>query len=178
MKKVMKEPLIKLINQEIYPDVESWENGSIAAGENLNVRSVKVKGLLEENIGVSVSRRIIYNDLKRFTTFINQQYKDKVCNFYGSTENYFQFLYYDSRMKGHYEYHTDHMKQNPRVLTILVGLNSVNDYEGGELFVQNQENGIKLDRGDVVAFPSNFMYPHKVTPVTKGERKVLIIWTQ
>tara|TARA_R100000908_G_C3700971_1_gene111475 strand:- start:515 stop:727 length:213 start_codon:yes stop_codon:yes gene_type:complete len=70
------------------------------------------------------------------------------------------------------------MKEHPRVLTILVGLNSVNDYDGGELFVQNNEKGVKLDKGDVVAFPSNFMYPHKVSPITRGERRVLIIWTQ
>ena len=81
-------------------------------------------------------------------------------------------------MKGHYDYHTDHYLENPRVLTILVGLNSSAEYEGGELFVQNQEKGIKLDKGELIAFPSNFMFPHKVAPVTKGQRKVLIIWTQ
>ena len=178
MKKVMQKPLIKLINEEIYLDVESWGNGSIASGEEINVRSVKASGFEEENIGPSVSRRIIYNDLKRFAATINQEYQDKVCNFYSSNKNYFQFLYYDSKMKAHYDYHTDHMKENPRVLTMLVGLNSVDEYIGGELFVQNQKEGVKLDMGDAIVFPSNFMYPHKVAPVTKGVRKVLVIWTQ
>jgi predicted 2-oxoglutarate/Fe(II)-dependent dioxygenase YbiX len=178
VKKVMKQPLIKLINEEIYQSVETWGNGSIASGEDLNVRSVKVQGFEEEDIGASVSRRIIYNDLKRFTSTLNQEYQDKVCNFYSSNKNYFQFLYYDSKMKAHYEYHCDHFKENPRVLTILVGLNPAEEYVGGELFVQNQEEGIKLDRGDAVVFPSNFMYPHRVSPVTKGQRKVLVIWTQ
>lgn len=174
----MKEPLIKLIHEEIYDDVESWEKGTTQAGEDLKIRSVKVRGLYEEDVGPSVSRRIIYNDLKRFTAFINKEYQEKVSPFYSSKESYFQFLYYDSKMKGHYEYHTDHFKERPRVLTILVGLNSTEEYDGGELFIHNQEKGIKLDKGDVVAFPSNFMYPHKVSPVIKGERKVLIIWTQ
>ena len=162
----------------MYRDVESWGNGSIASGLDLNVRSVKVVGFEESDIGASVSRRIIYNDLKRFTSTLNQEYQDKVCSFYKSTSNYFQFLYYDSKMKDHYDYHTDHMKENPRVLTILVGLNSADEYDGGELFVQNHTKGVKLDLGDAVVFPSNFMYPHKVAPVTKGVRKVLIIWTQ
>lgn len=178
MKNVMKKPLINLINEEIYSDVDSWNNGSTASGENLNVRSVKVRGLDEESIGSSVSKRIIYNDLKKFTSQINEQYIKNVCSFYYSNKNYFQFLHYDSKMQGHYDYHTDHMKENPRILTILVGLNSVDEYDGGELFVQNQEKGIKLDKGDLVAFPSNFMYPHKVSPVTRGHRRVLIIWTQ
>jgi len=81
-------------------------------------------------------------------------------------------------MNGQYTYHTDHYFENPRVLTILVGLNSADEYDGGELFVQNQEKDIKLDKGDVVAFPSNFMFPHKVSPVTRGHRRVLIVWTQ
>ena len=174
----MKEPLIKLINEEIYQDVGSWSKGSVASGEDSNIRSVKVQGLTEQDIGSSISRRVIYNHLKRFTSAVNKQYIKNVCKFYFAKESMFQFLYYDSKMKGHYEYHTDHMKENPRVLTILVGLNSSDEYDGGELFVQNQEKGIKLDKGDVIAFPSNFMYPHKVAPVTDGERKVLIIWTQ
>ena len=178
MKNVMKEPLIKLINEQVYYLTDSWSNGAIATGEDLGVRSVKVKGFEEEDIGTSVSNRIIYNDLQRFTALINKEYQKNVCDFYTSKESVFQFLYYDSKMKGHYDYHTDYMKEHPRVLTILVGLNSVNDYDGGELFVQNNEKGVKLDKGDVVAFPSNFMYPHKVSPITRGERRVLIIWTQ
>ncbi len=178
MKNVMKEPLIKLINEQVYYLTDSWSNGAIATGEDLGIRSVKVKGFEEEDIGTSVSNRIIYNDLQRFTALINKEYQKNVCDFYTSNESVFQFLLYDSKMKGHYDYHTDYMKENPRVLTILVGLNSVNDYDGGELFVQNNEKGVKLDKGDVVVFPSNFMYPHKVSPVTRGERRVLIIWTQ
>lgn len=174
----MKKPLLNLIYEQIYSDVDKWENGIVAAGENLNIRSVKVKSFLEDEIGNSVSRRILYNELKKFTAFINQEYKNKVCEFYNSEKNYFQFLYYDANMNGHYEYHTDHFLKNPRILTILVGLNSSDEYEGGELFVQNQKQGIKLGLGDLVAFPSNFMFPHKVAPVTKGQRKVLIIWTQ
>ena len=174
----MKEPLINLINEQIYYETDTWSNGAIAAGEDLAIRSVKVRGLLEEDIGTSVSNRIIYNDLKRFTSFINRVYHKNVSDFYASTDSVFVFLLYDSKMKGHYDYHTDHMKENPRILTMLVGLNSVNDYDGGELFVQNNEKGVKLDKGDVVVFPSNFMYPHKVSPVTRGERRVLIIWTQ
>ena len=178
MKNVMKKPLINLINEEIYADVDQWERGQIAIGEVPDVRSVKLAGLEEKDIGASVSRRIIFNELKKFANLINTEYQKNISNFYFSKNNYFQFLYYDSKMMDHYDYHTDYVLEYPRVLTILVGLNSVNEYEGGELFVQNQEKGVKLDIGDVVAFPSNFMYPHKVSKVTKGKRKVLVIWTQ
>ena len=53
MKSVMKEPLINLINEQIYYETDTWSNGAIAAGEDLAIRSVKVRGLLEEDIGTS-----------------------------------------------------------------------------------------------------------------------------
>ena len=33
-----------------------------------------------------------------------------------------------------------------------------------------------LTKGDIIVFPSNFMYPHKVEPVTKGTRYSYISW--
>jgi predicted 2-oxoglutarate/Fe(II)-dependent dioxygenase YbiX len=178
IKKAMKKPLINLINEEIYHNVDEWEMGTVKKGEDRNIRSVKLRGFEEGDIGNSISKRIIYNELKKFTSTINDEYKKNVSGFYFSEKNYFQFLYYDKLMNGHYDYHTDHFLQNPRVLTILVGLNSTDEYEGGELLVGNQKEGVKLGEGDLVLFPSNFMYPHKVNQVTKGARKVLIIWTQ
>ena len=34
----------------------------------------------------------------------------------------------------------------------------------------------KLDKGDAIMFPSNFMYPHEIMPVTKGTRYSAITW--
>ena len=35
---------------------------------------------------------------------------------------------------------------------------------------------IEFKQGDVVIFPSLFLYPHKVEPVTKGTRYSYISW--
>ena len=172
---IMKKPLINLINEVIYND-EHWLQGEVKGGLVEDIRSVKVKSFEESEISASVSKRIIFNELKIFTNQIEQIYKEEVSSFYFSVENNFQFLLYNKDIKGHYDFHTDYHKQEPRNLTILVGLNSKDEYEGGELFIQNQE-GIRLHTGDVVCFPSNFLYPHKVSKVTNGERKVLVIWT-
>lgn len=177
--------LINLINDQIYlKEKENWSAGNIHGGlKNPNglldgrVRSVDIRGLTEPDIGFSVTKRIIYNELKILTSKIENIYKEKVSSFYFSHDNYFQFLYYNDKMRGHYEYHTDHSKETPRNLTILIGLNDKKEYEGGKLCVHNHD-GVILDKGDVIIFPSNFMFPHKVEPVTKGERKVLVIWTQ
>jgi|TARA_E500000318_G_scaffold12487_2_gene11491 predicted 2-oxoglutarate/Fe(II)-dependent dioxygenase YbiX len=179
IKNSLSTPLINLINEEIYSNIEHWGKGAVGdVGEKNHIRSVKVTSFDEKDIGASISKRIIFNELKKFVPQLEDAYREKVSKFYFSDKNYFQFLYYDDEMQGHYVYHVDNSCLNPRNLTILVGLNSKDEYEGGELFVANQEKGVKLDKGDVVCFPSNFMFPHKVERVRKGQRKVLIIWTQ
>jgi len=39
-----------------------------------------------------------------------------------------------------------------------------------------KDTQIKMNTGDVVIFPSNFLYPHKVNPVTKGVRYSCVSW--
>jgi len=48
------------------------------------------------------------------------------------------------------------------------------DYEGGEIFIA--EKMFKPKKGSVIIFPSNFMFPHYVNKVTKGERYSIITW--
>ncbi len=49
------------------------------------------------------------------------------------------------------------------------------DYEGGE-FVMFQDEVIKMPKGCLLMFPSNFLYPHRVDPVTKGIRNTYVSW--
>ena len=50
-----------------------------------------------------------------------------------------------------------------------------NNYSGGE-FIMFGDEYIKLDKGDIVVFPSNFLYPHRVEPVTNGTRYSFVSW--
>lgn len=60
------------------------------------------------------------------------------------------------------------------ILSIVGSLN--NDYEGGEFIMWDDEK-IELEAGDVMIFPSNFMYPHRVEKVTTGTRYSFVSWT-
>jgi len=81
---------------------------------------------------------------------------------------------------GFYNRHTDYHLKYPRNLSIIYFLN--NDYEGGELNFSNPSNGneiyltVKPKCGRMILWPSNFLFPHKVTPVKKGLRYVLVSW--
>lgn len=59
------------------------------------------------------------------------------------------------------------------VLSVVGVLND--DYEGGE-FIMFDSMKINLRAGDILIFPSAFMYTHEVTTVTKGERWSYVSW--
>ena len=56
----------------------------------------------------------------------------------------------------------------------VVGLLN-DDFEGGE-FTMFEDYKIKLKTGDVLIFPSTFMYIHQVTPVVTGTRYSWVSW--
>ena len=59
------------------------------------------------------------------------------------------------------------------ILSIIGILND--DYEGGEL-IMFEDKKIDTKKGDLLIFPSNFLYPHEVAPVTKGVRYSYVSW--
>jgi Rps23 Pro-64 3,4-dihydroxylase Tpa1-like proline 4-hydroxylase len=73
-----------------------------------------------------------------------------------------------------YTQHTDSFKTHPRSVSCSLMLND--DYEGGEFGFFCGEKKYKLKKGSVIMFPSNFMYPHEIMPVTKGVRYSIITW--
>ena len=82
----------------------------------------------------------------------------------------------DTEMKEHCDHiHTifDGTIKGIPILSIVGCLNE--DYEGGE-FIMWQTEKIEIPEGAVLIFPSNFMYPHKVNPVTKGTRYSYVSW--
>lgn len=82
----------------------------------------------------------------------------------------------DTQMKVHCDHiHTlfDGNERGVPVLSILGALN--NNYSGGE-FIMFEDVSIKLKAGQIIIFPSNFMYPHRVLPVTAGIRHTFVSW--
>lgn len=58
-------------------------------------------------------------------------------------------------------------------LSIVGSLN--NNYDGGE-FIMFDDFEIKINTGDILVFPSNFLYPHQVKTVLKGVRHTFVSW--
>ena len=88
----------------------------------------------------------------------------------------FQFTNYESP-SGKYGKHTDREMNFPvRKLSISVQLTNPEEYEGGELKLYFNDEGIVVDKtqGTLIMFPSYVL--HEVMPVTKGTRNSLVTW--
>lgn len=96
--------------------------------------------------------------------------------------DYFQPLQYGKYQEGgHYDWHIDTSPEAAecRKLSVVVSLSDPADYEGGEFQANigghpDQAQTLKLQKGMLIAFPSYL--PHRVLPVTKGERLSLVAW--
>jgi len=80
---------------------------------------------------------------------------------------------------GFYGWHTDNDvmgKNEPpvRKISMTLLLSSPNEFEGGDLELMDQGKSAKLKQGQAVFFAS--FIPHRVIPVTRGERKSLVMW--
>lgn len=113
---------------------------------------------------------------KTFRSYI----EDLSFSWWGKIQGYIPIRYnkYDENtlMRNHCD-HIHSMFDGPRKgipILSLVGLLN-NDFQGGDFIMFDNEK-IYLSAGDIVIFPSNFLYPHKVTKITKGTRYSYVTW--
>jgi PKHD-type hydroxylase len=89
-----------------------------------------------------------------------------------------QYTEYDESYQGHYDWHIDvgiH-ESSRRKISIVVQLSDPVEYEGGELQINYGGQHVICDKtkGTIIMFPSYLL--HRVTPVTKGTRRSLVLW--
>lgn len=93
----------------------------------------------------------------------------------------FQFTIYQSTNQGKYDWHMDKGYSPdgtpPRKLSMVMMLSQPDEYVGGDLELMTGSEPIQLNKeqGIVHIFPSWVL--HRVTPVTKGTRRSLVIWS-
>ncbi len=129
-----------------------------------NNNKVKNSNFLIENI---------WHGIKQYQTDLNLPW-------YDSWEGFSAIKYNRYTENKKMALHIDHIKSlfegEKRGIPILTCLGLLNnDYLGGEFIMWGDEI-VDLRQGDMVIFPSNFMYPHQVAPVQSGTRYSYISW--
>lgn len=162
---------IEKINQLNQLDISQWESHRWTSpydyDKNSNIKdfSVTYQQTIYESMIEDINKFLL--DYQRHTSkfFQISQISPIRFNRYNETQGMLE--------------HVDHIygifdgkNRGIPVISILGVLND--DYDGGDFWLCGEK--IDLNAGDIIAFPSVFMYPHKVTPVTKGLRYSWISW--
>ena len=160
--------IIPLIDKKAKKDME------IKKGLDKNFRNVKGYHLSFE----TPTKIFYWNFIKKEIERLYINYKVKFPQMTTSKINQIDLLKYSKG--GKYNVHTDHHPNSNRHLSVIINLND--DYEGGDLIFTDQKEKeikrLKLGKGSIVFFPSNFMYPHSIQPITKGTRYSIVVWLQ
>lgn len=169
-----KELFKKLIEFTDYKSIEKMKVGKSTFSKlDENVRNVYGYTLTKEKISDKVYFRHI-NDIMNYCYVF---YKAKFPLITTEYLNQIDLLKYQAG--GKYEKHIDHFFGSTRTLSFILNLNE--EYEGGDFVFYDEKNNeaikkIKCNTGTVIFFPSNFLYPHSVQPITKGTRYSIVGW--
>jgi predicted 2-oxoglutarate/Fe(II)-dependent dioxygenase YbiX len=159
-----------------YKNSNEWVDAIVGNSGKINkgVRNCKTIGISQPII-IGTNKKIRQKLDKYIFASAGEcikKYNNKFQDCQIEEDSGYDLLKYDEG--GYYSSHTDSFKARPRAVSCSFILND--DYEGGEFAFFDRELKYKLEKGDALMFPSNFMYPHEVMPVTKGTRYSVITW--
>jgi PKHD-type hydroxylase len=173
--------------EKVFSDQELWVINNTANKSDKNISQAKVAiensksyDIEEEYRKTDIvwllqddNTKWLYERLYNAATALNQQYFNFEID---QLENLQYCIYKEGH---HFKKHIDTISipnLGQRKLTFILQLSDETEYEGGELRLHVSDNPIVISKkkGTIAIFPS--FIPHDVTPVTKGERKVLVSW--
>ncbi len=150
-----------------------WQDGTVTAGATASKVKRNQQAILTDAGGGKL-RRFLFDAVQHHP----------VMKIAARPNRWTHVMVSRTRDGGGYGMHMDnaHMRGGTRWirtdLSYTLFLSDPNDYEGGELVIQ-QPGGVqslKLNRGDLVLYPSSTL--HQVNDVTKGERVVCVGWIE
>ena len=160
---------IELLKTNLSSTKSDWEDGKKTAGSLAS----KVKKNLQLDRNSEISKKNTGFIIKKILT--NQLIKS-----FALPKNIHGIMFTKSSKGMKYGRHIDNafMSSGRADLSFTIFLNKKNDYEGGELVVENinTENKFKLNEGEIIIYPSTYL--HSVQELTKGERLVCVGWIE
>ena len=160
---------IKILKANLSSANTEWEDGKKTAGSHAS----KVKNNLQLNRDSEISRKNAGFIIKKILA--NQLIKS-----FALPKNIHGIIFTKSSVGMKYGRHIDnpYMSSGRADLSFTIFLNKKNDYEGGELVVENinTENKFKLNEGEIIIYPSTYL--HSVEEITNGERLVCVGWIE
>jgi predicted 2-oxoglutarate/Fe(II)-dependent dioxygenase YbiX len=161
---------------EEYKDSNEWALGFMDNSVTEYLRNCKTIGISKEkSISINREKRMVLD--KAIANCMSQalhKYKLAIPLCRVTKDSGYDLLRY--KKNEFIKQHIDTGKQFKRDLSCSMGLND--DYEGGEFAFFDREKIIKVAKGSMLLFPSNFTYPHEILKVTDGVRYSIVTWLE
>lgn len=124
--------------------------------------------------GIETDESLILQDLWQDCYNLKKIAVDDYCAKHNIQElRYWEVFNFVKYNKGqHFSYHHDHGFSYNCTVSLVAYVND--DYEGGGLHFKKQDLLYKPVAGDLVIFPSNYMYPHRAMPVESGTKYSIV----
>ena len=160
---------INFIEEKLEQVSQGWEDGKKTAGTHAS----KVKNNLQLNRKSETSEKL--------SSLVKQKIlNDHLIKSFTLPKNIHGIMFTKSSKGMSYGRHIDnaYMSSGRADLSFTVFLTKKNQYEGGELFIENltSENKFKLNSGEIIIYPSTYL--HSVEKVLNGERIVCVGWIE
>lgn len=171
---VVPEELCDRILEE-YHDCTFWTPSSVGNGNvddqirNCDIINITENIVLQKNFDI---RKKLDEDFYVCASTAINEYRKLFPEVASEIDTGYNLLRYKEGQ--FYTQHTDSFKSQQRSVSCSFLLND--DYEGGEFAFFDREIIIRGGKGSIVMFPSNFMFPHEIMPVTSGTRYSIITW--
>ena len=146
-----------------------WEDGKKTAGNHASL----VKNNLQLDKGSDISKKLSILITKKIL-------KDDLIKSFSLPKNIHGTMFTKSQKGMKYGRHIDnaYMSSGRADLSFTIFLSEKNEYEGGELLIENLnfENKFKLNSGEIIIYPSTSL--HSVQNVFSGERLAFVGWIE
>ena len=146
-----------------------WEDGKKTAGNHASL----VKNNLQLDKGSDISKKLSILITKKIL-------KDDLIKSFSLPKNIHGTMFTKSQKGMKYGRHIDnaYMSSGRADLSFTIFLSEKNEYEGGELLIENLnfENKFKLNSGEIIIYPSTSL--HSVQEIVSGERIAFVGWIE
>jgi len=156
---------------DAFPDFSwsphTWYNKQTSKNRSYDTKELEVANGTTE----------LHDQLAPFVTKALDEYQAKLEQKIINKINPIRFNRYPtgSMMRRHFDHIHDIFDGKDRGIPILSIVGALNDnYEGGEFCLG--PHTFKIEQGDILLFPSSFVYPHHVNEIKKGTRCTFVSW--
>jgi Rps23 Pro-64 3,4-dihydroxylase Tpa1-like proline 4-hydroxylase len=157
-----------------YPNDYNWAEATVGYAQKIpSYRDCVDFKIQKHNIVDAPESRIELNKIWQYAYDMQIDAVKDYCKMYSIEMNYWEAMNFIKYGPGqHFQEHSDHGFSYIATVSLVSYPND--DYEGGELYFPKLKLTITPEAGDIVIFPSTYLFSHVAKPVKSGTKYSIV----